>query len=480
VKSINKLKLILIILICVLIILFGFIGAFKKQGNSYKNILKDFKFASDITGSTVLEFEVDKSVNTKYYDADGKEVEKDKIEEGTEDNYTKEEIPANNEESLTEENYKNTVKIMKKRLKMLGADQYRLDLDSKTGKIILVVDDKYIDDIKNLLPLEGKMQLIDSTTEDVILDYTDFDSVESKYVSLESGYTAYINLKLNKSGLEKIKNIDKYKTSQESEKAENNIENTISNTSDNTVSGNTATSTETNSTETEKKFKLVFDTDTIAEMSYDKDLLLNGKTLRLATISNTTSTTSINNQLSANGLISSFANYGKLPVVYTLSADEFVKADILNYNNYLVIAGIVICVIVIIYFIFKYKLNGLVSSLGFVSSLALACMTVRLTGVNVSLNAISAILATILLNFILINNLLKNLLDKEKEFKECIKNAYLKTINVLVIAVIIFLVFAFSNMAVISSVGLLLFWGYFATLLGNLILTVPMLYIINN
>ena len=169
-KNTDKLKLILIILICVLVILFGFIGAYKKQGNLYKNILKDYKFASDIKGSTVMEFEVDDSVNTKYYDADGNEVEADSIEEGQEENYTTTEIPVNQEEELTVENYEKTVKIMKKRLSFLKADQYKIDLDKNTGKIVLTIDDDYIEDIENLLPLEGKLQLIDSKTEDVILD----------------------------------------------------------------------------------------------------------------------------------------------------------------------------------------------------------------------------------------------------------------------------------------------------------------------
>ena len=38
---------------------------------------------------------------------------------------------------LTEDNYKKSVDIMKQRLNFLQADQYRIDLDEKTGKIIL-------------------------------------------------------------------------------------------------------------------------------------------------------------------------------------------------------------------------------------------------------------------------------------------------------------------------------------------------------
>ena len=442
-KNTDKLKLILIILICVLVILFGFIGAYKKQGNLYKNILKDYKFASDIKGSTVMEFEVDDSVNTKYYDADGNEVEADSIEEGQEENYTTTEIPVNQEEELTVENYEKTVKIMKKRLSFLKADQYKIDLDKNTGKIVLTIDDDYIEDIENLLPLEGKLQLIDSKTEDVILDYTDFDSAEASYVSLDDGYNTYITLKLNKSGLEKIKNIDKYKVV-ETQNTENTEE---------------SEKTSTDTTDTTPKFKLMFDSDEICEMEYDKNLLLSGKVLRITTKSEISSSSTLNSQLNINTVVSKLATYGKLPIIYTLSAEEFVKADILNYNNYIIISVIVICALLVIYLIFKYKLNGIIASLGFITSIAIAIMLIKMIGIAISLNVIAAI---------------------EKDFKENVKDAYLKVVDLCVIITIILIVFAFANMTVISSVGLVLFWGYVSTLVGNLIFTVPMLYIINN
>lgn len=463
-KNTDKLKLILIILICVLVILFGFIGAYKKQGNLYKNILKDYKFASDIKGSTVMEFEVDDSVNTKYYDADGNEVEADSIEEGQEENYTTTEIPVNQEEELTVENYEKTVKIMKKRLSFLKADQYKIDLDKNTGKIVLTIDDDYIEDIENLLPLEGKLQLIDSKTEDVILDYTDFDSAEASYVSLDEGYNTYITLKLNKSGLEKIKNIDKYKVV-ETQNTENTEE---------------SKETSTDTTDTTPKFKLMFDSDEICEMEYDKNLLLSGKVLRITTKSEISSSSTLNSQLNINTVVSKLATYGKLPIIYTLSAEEFVKTDILNYNNYIIISVIVICALLVIYLIFKYKLNGIIASLGFITSIAIAIMLIKMIGIAISLNVIAAIAAIIILNTVLLTNLLKELSNKEKDFKENVKDAYLKVVDLCVIITIILIVFAFANMTVISSVGLVLFWGYVSTLVGNLIFTVPMLYIINN
>ena len=85
----------------------------------------------------------------------------------------------------------------------------------------------------------------------------------------------------------------------------------------------------------------------------------------------------------------------------------------------------------------------------------------------------------IVLNTILVNNILKNIKICDKAFSENIKDAYFETIDAFVILLITFVVFAFSDMIVINSMGLLVFWGWFVILVGNLILTVPMLAIAN-
>ena len=103
----------------------------------------------------------------------------------------------------------------------------------------------------------------------------------------------------------------------------------------------------------------------------------------------------------------------------------------------------------------------------------------RLTNIQISLNGFAGISGLILLNTILLNNILKCVKEKDKTFSENIKNAYLKTIDAFVIMLIIFVVFAFSSMTVINSMGLLVFWGWLIVVLGNLILTVPMLSIVN-
>ncbi len=445
-KSRKKLKITLMIFICILISLVGFVGIYSKNGNQYSNIIPDYKFASDLKGSTVLELEVDTSTNTVYYDAEGKKVETSEITDENKNQYTSKEEKVNEDENLTEENYENTLKILEERLKFLQADQYSLDLDKKTGKIVLTFEDEYPDDVKSILPMEGKLELIDSKTADILLNYSDIKSAEATYASTENGYTIYLNLKLNENGLEKIKNIEGYKVS-----------------------------TDDNGEVTTSNFSVRFDEEELEEVSYN-DMVLTGKTLRIALASNITSSSTVNSKLNTATVVSKLTTMGKTPVVYKITAEEYIKTAIQAENIVAITITLeVVLAIIFVYLIIRFKLNGILAVIATLANTAIFTILIRLTNISISLNAFAGIVALIIMNTYLIINLLKAMKNEEKTVGENIKEAYLKTMDVLIIGLIIFAVFAFSKMTVISSMGLLLFWGWLVVVLGNLLLTVPML-----
>lgn len=453
-KNSKKLKLTLMILICTLIILVGFLGIYLKKGNLYKNIMPKYELASDLKGSTVLEFEIDEGTEKIYYDKDGKKVDSAEVTEENEKDYKTEDVLINAKENLIEDNYKKSVDIMKQRLNFLQADQYRIDLDEKTGKIVLTYDDDYPDDIKNFLPMEAKFELVDSNTKDVILTYTDFTKAEATYAALDAmgdgGYSVYINLKLNASGIEKINNMDKYKANVDSENEESKA----------------------------NEAKVLFDGEEIVVISYD-NIVLNNKILRITTGDNLTTDSEINSKLNTSMLVSKLATIGKMPVIYNIAAEEYINSSVANYLEYIVIGIAAICIVISIYLIIRYKSNGLLSVISFAANIALFLTLIRLTDIRISLNGIAGILGLVILNTILIDNILKCIRNTEKTFAENIKSAYINTIDAFVVMLIVFIVFAFSNMTVINSMGLLVFWGWTFVLLGNLILTVPMLSIAN-
>ena len=451
-KNSKKLKLILEILICVLLILIGVVGVYTKSSNMYKNKLPHtYTLASDINGATVIVLTPDDSIETIYYDKDGNEVDSSKVTDKNKKDYTTKEIPVNDKENLNFDNYKACLEIMKERLELLDADQYQINLDEKTGTILLTVEDDYMQDIESFLPREAKMQFMDSVSEKVIIDSSDFKSAEASYSSLTLETRTYINLKLKDSAIEKIKNIDSYKSIKNVEGKEPE----------------------------ESKVLVVFDGETLSEVSYN-DLLLNGKTLRITTGSGLTSETDINSQMNINTIASKLATIGKMPVIYTITTEEFVKNDLNNMCNYGVIALIAICIVVSIILVVKYKTKGLLGVLGFVTNISIFLIVIRLTNIKISLNGFAGMVGLIVLNMILIKNILKCTSNKEKVFSENIRDAYLKSLDAIVIMLIILIVFAFSAMTVINEVGLLLFWGWIVAVIGNLIFTVPMLSIIAN
>jgi len=450
VKNSKKLKLILQILICILIILIGIVGVYTKSSNMYKNEFPHiYTLGSDINGTTVIELSPDDTVETIYYDKDGNEVDSSTVTEENKKNYQSKEIPVNIEENLNVSNYEKSLKIMQKRLEFLNADQHQISVDEKTGIISLSVEDDYLEDIESILPMEARLYLMDSKTEDVILDYTDFKSAEASYASLTLEYRTYISLKLNDSGLEKVNNFEKYKTVEPTEEGKEAEESSII---------------------------VMFDADTIAEISYD-DILLNGKILRITTASKLTEDSKINSQINLDTMSSKLATIGKMPVIYNITGEEFIENDLGNAINYIVIALVAICTIVSLVLIFKHKFKGLLGVLGFATNISIFLMIIRLTKIQISLNGFTGMIGLIILNAILIDNILKCIKNKEKVFLENIKDAYLKSLDVIAVMLIILIVLALSGMTVINTAGLLLFWGWLVSVFGTLIFTVPMLSI---
>lgn len=450
-KSTKKLKLLLVILICIAIILIGFVGIYVKKANKYSNKIPDYKLASDLKGTTIIELSVDDSTDTVYYDSEGKKVESTEITEENEAQYTSKEEKVNPDENLTQKNYETMLKIVEERLKFLKTDQYKLDLDKDTGMIVLTYEDDYPDDIKSIIPMEGKLEIIDSNTSDVLLDNSHVKSAEATYASTEQGYSVYLTLKLNDSGLEKINNIEGYKNS----------------TNDNGE-------VETNN------FTVQFDTDELVETSYN-DMVLTGKTLRITLGSDLTNTSTVNSKLNTATVVSKLVNIGKTPIVYNISAEEYIKSDKIETFKIMVIVSIILLVIVSVYLIVKYRVNGLLAVIAMATNASILTILIRLTNITISLNSFAAVVGLIILNTYLVSNILKEIKNNSSEtVLGNVKNAYIKIIDIAIITLILFVVFAFSNMTVINSMGLLFFWGWLIVMLGNLLFTTTLLNIRNS
>ena len=98
-KTKKVLKVVLVILFIILISLISFGGIFVQNTKFVENIVPDYQWGMDLTGSRVIGLAISEATNTVIYDEEGNVVS----EEG--ENTTTVEEPVNPEESLTQENF---------------------------------------------------------------------------------------------------------------------------------------------------------------------------------------------------------------------------------------------------------------------------------------------------------------------------------------------------------------------------------------
>ena len=110
-KTKKVLKVVLVILFIILISLISFGGIFVQNTKFVENIIPDYQWGMDLTGSRVIGLAVSESTNTVIYDKDGNVVSEEG--EGT----TKKEEPVNPEDTLTKENFQKAKELLEKRLK---------------------------------------------------------------------------------------------------------------------------------------------------------------------------------------------------------------------------------------------------------------------------------------------------------------------------------------------------------------------------
>ena len=84
------LKIIVITLLIILLSIISFGGIFVEDKNTMKNLVADYQLSRELTGSRRVELNVDKTVNTVNYDADGNIIEDDKTIKTLEENKIKE------------------------------------------------------------------------------------------------------------------------------------------------------------------------------------------------------------------------------------------------------------------------------------------------------------------------------------------------------------------------------------------------------
>lgn len=461
----KKVKILTITLAIALISMVAFAGVYVTKQNRMEDKVKSYTYAMDLKGARTITLKVDTSKKTTIKDSEGKEVKNSSNltdEEISEKGYTKEETDYNPSDVLNVENYKKSKEIIEKRLKELKIDNYLTRLNEQTGEIIVEIpENSDTDNIVTNLGTTGKFEILDSETNEVLMDNNDIKLANVVYGSnssstTSSGTSIYLNIEFNKEGTKKLEDISgKYvKTSNE------------------TNTENTSESTDTSSS-SEKKITMKIDDEEIMSTSFD-EVIKTGR-LQLSIGSSSTDQKTLQTYVEQANNMATVLDTGKTPVKYTVDENHYVLSDIteneLKTVEYAIMGIILISLIVLVV---RYKLNGLLGAISYLGLASIFVLLIRYANVVLSLEGIFGIVVILVLNYLFVNKLLSKLKEEtlskdivNSKTKETYKQYFIKIIPI-IIAII---TFCFAGWEPISSFGMIMFWGVVLIAVYNIIIT---------
>lgn len=457
-KFLKRVRVLAILIIVLLIIAIGFFGVYAKSKGIWSNTLPEYNYGMELGGYKELHFELDSSEKTKkvYLDENGNykgdvisvtsETSKDgefaqdlevegkyKIEEKT--------IRKNDPNKINIENFEKAKKIIQNRLEKYDLYEYNLRQDSVTGKIVLEIPDDKNSDLKaSLVATIGKITFVDSQTGLILLDDTNLINASPFTRTNETGeYEVYLQLDFDSTGKEILKDItSKYISTVDAE-------------------GNDSTN----------YVEVRLDDQPIISTHFQNTI--ESGTVHIPMGNPTTDINEYNELFKSVQEISDLVNEENLPLYYVISDEVAVQARITNDIKMIaIITYVVLTVIVSIYMIIKFKLEGLRQAILNVGYVALLTIVFRYTNVLLTYNSIIACIGVIIINYIFaikLLNKLKTTESRKEALKETLKELYISIVPVCIIAVI----FTFMSAAIINSVGTAIFWGLLIQLLFSLV-----------
>lgn len=435
-KKFKGLKITVIVLLIILLSMVSFIGIYVQDKNQVKNILPEYILSRDLKGHRRIELKVNDEVKeTKKYDADNNLITDDTTEVAR-----TEEIKVNSEEILTKENYEASKKVIEKRLEEMQVNNYDIRQNSENGTIILELpEDDNTDRIVGQLSLQGKFEIVDKDTNEVLMTNDDLKSVQSRYGTTSSGTTSIVlNIQFNKEGTEKFKNITNtyiQTTKTVEQEGEEAKEETVT-----------------------KEISIKID-DTTLLSTYFSEQVTNGL-LQLSVGSSTNSTTEELQEYAKEATsMAALLDSGKMPIVYEVEQNKYILSEITqDVVAKVIVVSIIVLTLAIIYLIIKYKGKGILAGISIIGYVALLLLAIRYANVEVSIAGIIEILFSTLINYMLVVSMLK---------EEKINNVIKKYSLILIPTVVIAIAFTFANIAV----GTVLFWGIVIAMLYNISVT---------
>lgn len=459
----KKVKMLTIALLVILVTVIAVCGIYIPHQNRMENEIKDYSYGMDLKGARNVTLVADTSTTTIIKDKDGNEVkdaENLTDEELTEKGYIKEETKNNNDNVLNEENYKKSKQIIEERLKKIGVQNYEVRLDGEHGNIMVAIpENDATDDIVGSIGTTGKFEIVDSQTNEVLMDNKDIEKANVMYgqdpnSSNGSGTMVYLSIVFNKDGAKKLEDISgKYVTT--------------SNKEENTTSENEEAATE------EKKITMKIDGETIMSTSFEEPLRTGE--LQLSVGASATDQKTLQGYIIQATNMATVLDTGNMPIKYTVDENKYILSDITKEDIntvFYVIAGITAIALVVL--IVRYKTQGVIGVISYIGLAAVLSLILRYTNVVITIEGIVGIIIALILNYIFVNKLLAKLknekLDTEK-VNESLKQTYKEFFARIIPICIAVIAFCFMNWEPISSFGMVMFWGIVLIAGYNIVIT---------
>lgn len=443
-KTTNKLKATILILVIILITILAFLGVYNVASVHGDNLVKDYNVGMELKNKRLLRLKIDDTVNEVFYDEEGNKQEKQN-DEGT---YIASQEPVNPQEVLNKENYKKALSVIEKRLNYMEAEEYKLRFNEENGTIELdLIDNDLTEYIIESIRVPGDFKIIDDDTKEVLLDSSFVKKAKVLYSSADSSSTTvYLDIEFNKEGSKKLEELSKtyVKTTQ-------TVVNEEGKSEDKTV---------------EKKLTVKIDDNSIISTSFG-ETLTSGH-LYISIGQGTTNNEELRTYALQASVYASIIENGTVPVVYTIEQNETI---ISNMNKDIIpIVAIAALVIESIILIIAFRLKGIIASILQIGYVSLLLLVLKYTNVYISLEGIFAIVLVGALDMLFIYKVMSSIKNGESATKSVNENL-VKFINVSIPVLIIAIILCFAKLLEINSFGMVIFWGYVVSLLYNIAFT---------
>lgn len=445
-KKYKKTLTVFIILVVAILMFASFFGVYKKNENGERiSLLPNLKLGMEFGNTRVITATVNQGTTSTIYDSEGNVVQPEEgVEYTEEDGYETVEQPINPDSAKTVENYERAKEIVEKRLKGNNVSEYSIDMNEITGKMkIEIPEDSRADEIQDIIQNTGSFMLLDGETFEVVFDSSYLKRADVVYSQGDIETAVFLQLEFNEEGTQKLQELNNiYVETTEQQTNEEGETEEVTNSKVVWVILNDA----------------FLGTTVLPNIVYDNKVML---TFGMSS-NNEELQTAIENANREAILL----NSGTYSLVYEYT-NEVTGTNIDQRTMFIFFTAIgLVFLIAYIYLVIKFKAKGFISVYFQVGYLGVLLLVLRLTNVIITMEGMSAIVISMVLEYIFTYLVLKNMQeDKDGMYKKANLEIFLNTFPIYVISI----VFTFAARANINSFGMILFWGIIIIYIYNFI-----------